>query len=57
MLTTQQSAYYKYCVIPLIQGIVLYQESLAEEVKNLSVNIPLDVDSKSWRQVDLEEKN
>ena len=43
-------------VIPLIQGIVLYQESLAEECQKFVSQYTSDVDSKSWRQVDLEEK-
>ena len=43
-------------VIPLIQGIVLYQESLAEECQKFVSQSTSDVDSKSWRQVDLEEK-
>lgn len=43
-------------VIPLIQGIVLYQESLAEECQKIVSQYTSDVDSKSWRQVDLEEK-
>ena len=43
-------------VIPLIQGIVLYQESLAEECQKFVNQYTSDVDSKSWRQVDLEEK-
>ena len=43
-------------VIPLIQGIVLYQESLAEECHKFVSQYTSDVDSKSWRQVDLEEK-
>lgn len=43
-------------VIPLIQGIVLYQESLAEECQKFVRQYTSDVDSKSWRQVDLEEK-
>lgn len=42
-------------VIPLIQGIVLYQESLAEECQKFVSQYTSDVDSKSWRQVDLEE--
>ncbi len=43
-------------VIPLIQGIVLYQESLAEDCQKFVSQYTSDVDSKSWRQVDLEEK-
>lgn len=43
-------------VIPLIQGIVLYQESLAEDCQKFVNQYTSDVDSKSWRQVDLEEK-
>ena len=43
-------------VIPLIQGIVSYQESLAEECQKFVSQYTSDVDSKSWRQVDLEEK-
>ena len=43
-------------VIPIIQGIVLYQESLAEECQKFVSQYTSDVDSKSWRQVDLEEK-
>ena len=43
-------------VIPLIQGIVLYQESLAEECQKFVSQYTSDVDSKSWRPVDLEEK-
>ena len=43
-------------VIPLIQGIVLYQESLAEECQKFVSQYTSDVDSKSWRQVDLEER-
>ena len=43
-------------VIPLIQGIVLYQESLAEECQKFVSQYTSDVDSKCWRQVDLEEK-
>lgn len=43
-------------VIPLIQGIVLYQESLAEECQKFVSQYTSDVDSKSWRQVDLEEE-
>lgn len=43
-------------VIPLIQGIVLYQESLAEECQKFVSQYTSDVDSKSWRQADLEEK-
>ena len=43
-------------VIPLIQGIVLYQESLAEDCQKFVSQYISDVDSKSWRQVDLEEK-
>ena len=43
-------------VIPLIQGIVLYQESLAEECQKFVSQYTSDVDSKSLRQVDLEEK-
>lgn len=43
-------------VIPLIQGIILYQESLAEECQKFVSQYTSDVDSKSWRQVDLEEK-
>lgn len=43
-------------VIPLIQGIVLYQESLSEECQKFVSQYTSDVDSKSWRQVDLEEK-
>ena len=43
-------------VIPLIQGLVLYQESLAEECQKFVSQYTSDVDSKSWRQVDLEEK-
>ena len=43
-------------VIPLIQRIVLYQESLAEECQKFVSQYTSDVDSKSWRQVDLEEK-
>lgn len=43
-------------VIPLIQGIVLYQESLAEECQKFVSQYTSDVDSKSWRQVNLEEK-
>lgn len=43
-------------VIPLIQGIVLYEESLAEECQKFVSQYTSDVDSKSWRQVDLEEK-
>lgn len=43
-------------VIPLIQGIVLFQESLAEECQKFVSQYTSDVDSKSWRQVDLEEK-
>ena len=43
-------------VIPLFQGIVLYQESLAEECQKFVSQYTSDVDSKSWRQVDLEEK-
>ena len=43
-------------VIPLIQGIVLYQESLAEECQKFVSQYTSNVDSKSWRQVDLEEK-
>ncbi len=43
-------------VIPLIQGIVLYQESLAEECQKFVSQYTSDVDSKSWHQVDLEEK-
>lgn len=43
-------------VIPLIQGIVLYQESLAEDCQKFVSQCTSDVDSKSWRQVDLEEK-
>ena len=43
-------------VIPLIQGIVLYQESLAGECQKFVSQYTSDVDSKSWRQVDLEEK-
>lgn len=43
-------------VIPLIQGIVLCQESLAEECQKFVSQYTSDVDSKSWRQVDLEEK-
>lgn len=43
-------------VIPLIQGIVLYQESLAEECQKFVSQYTSDVDSKSCRQVDLEEK-
>ena len=43
-------------VIPLIQGIVLYQESLVEECQKFVSQYTSDVDSKSLRQVDLEEK-
>lgn len=43
-------------VIPLIQGIVLYQESLAEDCQKFVSQYTSDVDSKSWHQVDLEEK-
>ena len=43
-------------VIPLIQGIVLYQESLVEECQKFVSQYTSDVDSKSWRQLDLEEK-
>ena len=43
-------------VIPLIQGIVLYQESLAEECQKFVSQYTSVVDSKSWRQADLEEK-
>ena len=43
-------------VIPLIQGIVLYQESLAEDCQKFVNQYTSDVDSKSLRQVDLEEK-
>ena len=43
-------------VIPLIQGIVLYQESLAEECQKFVSQYTSDVDSKCWRKVDLEEK-
>ena len=43
-------------VIPLIQGIVLYQESLAEDCQKFVNQYTSNVDSKSWRQVDLEEK-
>ena len=43
-------------VIPVIQGIVLYQESLADECQKFVSQYTSDVDSKSWRQVDLEEK-
>ena len=49
-------AHIKSTVIPLIQGIVLYQESLAEECQKFVSQYTSDVDSKSWRQVDLEEK-
>ena len=38
------------------EGIVLYQESLAEECQKFVSQYTSDVDSKSWRQVDLEEK-
>ena len=43
-------------VIPIVQGVILYQEAIALACQNFVSNYTAEVDGKSWRQSELEEK-
>ena len=43
-------------VIPIVQGVILYQEAIAVACQNFVSNYTAEVDGKSWRQSELEEK-
>ena len=43
-------------VIPIVQGVILYQEAIALACQNFVSNYTVEVDGKSWRQSELEEK-
>ena len=43
-------------VIPIVQGVILYQEAIALACQNFVSNYTTEVDGKSWRQSELEEK-
>ena len=42
-------------VIPIVQGVILYQEAIALACQNFVSNYTAEVDGKSWRQSELEE--
>ena len=43
-------------VIPIVQGVILYQEAIALACQNFVSSYTAEVDGKSWRQSELEEK-
>ncbi|RSI14840.1 LXG domain-containing protein [Streptococcus sanguinis] len=43
-------------VIPIVQGVILYEEAIALACQNFVSNYTAEVDGKSWRQSELEEK-
>ena len=43
-------------VIPIVQGVILYQEAIALACQNFVSTYTAEVDGKSWRQSELEEK-
>ena len=43
-------------VIPIVQEVILYQEAIALACQNFVSNYTAEVDGKSWRQSELEEK-
>ncbi|MFC2549998.1 MAG: hypothetical protein ACFNW2_01595 [Streptococcus sanguinis] len=43
-------------VIPIVQGVILYQEAIALACQNFVSNYTAEVDGKSWCQSELEEK-